>query len=277
MGILIFLLISSAGVNSLLMPASPAGVITGFSLSRGNEAIFYNPANLDATNDFQLACYYNQFYVSTKSISLALSKKINRLNFGLGITNFDYGEIELRPEYPSDDSVTAYTANDFSLGISGSAAISSQGKIGVTLKYISENIYVYGDRTVAFDFALAYHSSFSGVSFGATNIGYKLTLNNEDVNLPAKLSLGGFIDLKKAILSLDVHYLVNNGKFEFGQAWRFPVAQAIELNAGINYREKFFPGFGFVADAGRFAVEYGTAIYPYNLGMINTLGITLSF
>lgn len=274
---IIFIIFSTAGINSLLIPVSPIGVTTSFSLSKGDEAIFYNPANFEAGDDFKLACFYNQLYVSMKSISLALSKKINGLDFGLGIMNFDYGDIEWRPTYPTEDTLLNYSANDFLIALSGGVKISPQGRLGINYKYIAENIYIYHDYAFAFDISLSYRNTQGGISFGATNFGYKLTLNNEEVNLPARLSLGGYRNIKNIAASFDLHYLVNNGKFEFGLGLGLPVGKIVEFNAGMNYRENFYPGFGLVINTAKLVVKYGTAIYPYNLGMINTLGIGLSF
>lgn len=274
---IIFFVITSAGINSLLLPASPIGVITGFSLSKGNEAVFYNPANFTAGDDFKLNCFYNQFYLGLQSFSLALSKKIKDLNLGLGIINFDYGDMELKPDYPTEEPLLNYSAHDFSLGLCGSVKTSAQSSIGINFKYISENIYIYSDYTFAFDVSLAYRNDQAGVSFGVTNFGYQISLKNEEVNLPARLILGGYRNFKNFVTSFDLAYLINNGGFEFGLGGELPVGKFIELKAGVNYHEKFSPGFGFNFIAGKFVVKYGAAIYPFNLGMINTLGIGVDF
>jgi len=274
---ILFILISTSSLNSLLMPATPIGVVTSFSLARNEEAIFYNPANFEADENYLVNFSYNQFFLSMKSFSLTLTKKLKSRNFGIGVVNFDYGDIELRPDYPTEDSLISYSANDFSIIFCSGVRISPQGRMGINLKYISENIYVYGDYTLAFDISFSYRGPKAGVSFGATNIGSTITLNNEEVNLPARLSLGGYYDFKKIIQSFDIHYLINNGKFEFGFGFLLPLKKIIELNAAINYREAFYPGLGFAINWDRMTLKYGASIYPFNLGMINTLGIGLNF
>ena len=89
--------------------------------------------------------------------------------------------------------------------------------------------------------------------------------------------MGIACDLKKTIAYFDGHYLINTGQFECGQAWRFPVYQTLELRAGLNYRDRFFQGFGMKINTGKFTIDYGGAFYPYNLGMINTIGIGFAF
>jgi hypothetical protein len=275
MNILANILITAAGVKSLLMPASPVGVTTSFASANKEEAIFYNPANFQASDNFTVNCSYNRFYLGMQSVSLSLSKKIKAIDMGLGIVNFDYGTIEWRPEYPTDDPLIDYRAYDFFLILGASVSVSTQGRIGINLKYVTENIYVYSDYALAMDIAFAYRNSNSGVTFGATNFGTKMTIHNDEVNLPACLSIGAFHQIKKLTLSGDLDYLINESAFEFGIGASFPVHQRISLSAAVNYREEFYPGFGATIDVGALQVKYGGSFFPKNLGMVNNLGIGL--
>ena len=275
MNIFSIILISTAGVKSLLMPASPVGVTTSFASANKEEAIFYNPANFEASDNFTVNCSYNRFYLGMQSVSLSLSKKIKNIDVGLGIVNFDYGTIEWRPEYPTEDPLIDYRAYDFFLILGASVSVSKQGRIGLNLKYVSENIYVYSDYALAMDIAFAYRNSTSGVTFGATNFGTKMTIHNDEVNLPACLSFGGHHQIKKLTLSGDLDYLVNESAFEFSVGASLPVHQRISLSAAVNYREEFYPGFGVTIDVGALQVKYGGSFFPKNLGMVNNLGIGL--
>lgn len=277
MNILLLIIISTAGVNSLLMPPSPVGVTTSFAMARDGEAIFYNPANFEAGENFKLWCFYNRFYVSMQSVSMSLSKKIKSIDVGLAIVNFDYGDIEWRPAYPTEDPLIDYSAHDLSIIVGGSAKISSQGRVGLNIKYIYENIYVYSDYTFAFDLSFSYTAKKFGLSFGTSDFGSKITLNNEDVTLPARLKFGGFYTLKKFIGSFDIHYLVNQDALEFGFGIYVPIHKRVALNTALHYRESLYPGFGLVINYGRFGIRYGGAFYPQGLGMINTIGIGLEF
>jgi len=275
MNILAIILITAAGVKSLLMPASPVGVTTSFASANKEEAIFYNPANFQASDNFTVNCSYNRFYLGMQSVSLSLSKKIKAIDMGLGIVNFDYGTIEWRPEYPTDDPLIDYRAYDFFLILGASVSVSTQGRIGINLKYVTENIYVYSDYALAMDIAFAYRNSNSGVTFGATNFGTKMTIHNDEVNLPACLSVGAFHQIKNLTLSGDLDYLINESAFEFGIGASFPVHERISLSAAVNYREEFYPGFGVTIDVGALQVKYGGSFFPKNLGMVNNLGIGL--
>jgi hypothetical protein len=273
MSIFAIILISAAGMKSLLMPASPVGVTTSFATASNEEAIFYNPANFAAGDNFTFNCSYNRFYLGMRSVSLSLTRKIKSIDFGLGIVNFDYGNIEWRPDYPTDDPTIDYRAYDFSLILGASVSISSKGIIGVNLKYVTENIYVYSDYALAMDVAFAYRNSTSGITFGATNFGTKMTIHNDEVNLPACLNIGGFQRIKKLVLSGDLHYLVNEAAFEFSLGASMPVHQRISLSAAVNYRDEFYPGFGVAVDAGALQIKYGGSFFPKNLGMVNNLGV----
>jgi hypothetical protein len=277
MSTILLIIIASAGVNSLLMPPSPIGVTTGFASARDAEAIFYNPAHFEARDNFKLSCFYNRFYVSMQSVSLSLSKKIKSIDIGLGIVNFDYGDIEWRPDYPTEDSLTSYSAHDLAVIVGGSARIAPQGKVGIAVKYIYENIYAYADYTFAFDISFSYGNPIYGVSLGAANVGSGITLNNESVNLPTRLSLGGYYGLKMIRASVDVHYLVNTSTFDYGVGVTVPLYSFMTIHAALNYREDFYPGFGLSLNHERFEVKYGGSFYPHQLGMVNTIGIGLNF
>ncbi|OPX17693.1 hypothetical protein BXT86_05115 [candidate division WOR-3 bacterium 4484_100] len=277
MGAVVYFLFVNAGVTSLLMPPSPIGVNAGFSLARGDEALFYNPANFEVGSEYQVQCYYNQYFLSMNGVSFSVSRRIGRLNLGLGFVNFDYGDIEWHPPYPTEDSLTTYSANDFSMFLGCAVRFSRLGRVGVNLKYISENIYIYSDYGLALDLTFAYNNARSGVSFGISNFGTRLLINNDRVNLPARISLGGYYKFKDYLGGVDVFYLVNNGKFEFNTTLGASFYKIIELYLGINYREEFYPGFGFSIRSDYLKIKYGGSFFPMGLGMVNTIGIGFSF
>jgi hypothetical protein len=277
MAALVLFLVSTAGVNTLLLPASPVGMTTHFAVSRDAEAIFYNPANFQAQDNYEVWCSYNRFYLSMQSVSLALSKKIKNINLGIAFLNFDYGDIEWHPGYPTEDPLTYYSANDFTVVLGGSVPITEQGKIGLNLKYISENIYIYSGYALAVDLSFAYIGTKAGISFGAANIGSKLEINNESVNLPARISIGVFYDLKKFVPSMDIHYSVNTSEFEGAFGVDIPIHDMISLNGTAHYRDVVYPGFGLTVQPGNLVIKYAGALYPYNLGLVNTLGIGFEF
>jgi hypothetical protein len=277
MNIIALFLISTAGINSLLLPFSPAGVTTGFASSKGAEAILYNPANFEAGDDISCYCFYNNLFLSMKSYSLALTKRIKLYNFGLAITNFDYGDIELRPNYPTEDTVANFSANDLSFILGGKLKLSPEGNLGINVKYITENIYIYSGNGIAIDLALSYHHKNFGISFGGTNLGSKITLNNEDVNLPARLSLGLFYNWGKVIPAGEFHYLINNQAFEFALGMGFSFSQQIKLYTAVNYRDELYPGLGLKIKLDKIELRYATASYIRDLGLIHLMGIGLGF
>ncbi|UCG30461.1 MAG: hypothetical protein JSV53_00885 [candidate division WOR-3 bacterium] len=275
MNTFMLIIIAAAGVKSLLMPASPVGVTTSFAMASREEAIFYNPSNFEAGDNYTVQCSYNRFYLGMQSVSLSLSKKFKEVHFGLGIVNFDYGEIEYRPDYPTEDPLINYRAYDFSLILGASVDVSSQGRIGINLKYVTENIYIYSDYALAMDIAFAYRSATSGITFGATNFGTKMMINNGEVNLPACLNVGGFQQVNKLTLSGDLRYLINDAAFEFGIGASMPVHQRLTLSAAANYRDEFYPGFGLSIAVGALEVKYGGSFYPKNLGMVNNIALKI--
>ncbi|MEO0142314.1 MAG: hypothetical protein ABIL15_03060 [candidate division WOR-3 bacterium] len=277
MNILTFFLFSLSGVDALLLPMSPRGFISFYSKSGGDEGIFYNPAKFEAERDFKISCFYNILYVGLRSLSLALSKETSFGMLGIGITNFDAGNIELHPPYPTEDTTINYTASNFSFILCGARKISSRGRLGINLKYISENIYVYGDYTLAFDIALSYSNEIRGISLGAANIGSSLTLRNEEVSLPTKLSLGLNQDIKKFKFGFDLHYLINRGQFESSLSGDFSITKEMAIGIALNRSQRFYPGFNLNLNLSGLEIKYGGAFYPYDLGLANSLGLSFKF
>ncbi len=277
MGIFVYLIIVNAGLNSLLMPASPIGVNAGFALARDDEAIFYNPANFETGPGYQVQCYYNQFYLGMNGVSFSISKKVGKFGLGLGFVNFDYGDIEWHPPYPTEDSLTTYSANDFSMFLGCGLKMSRLGRVGVNFKYINENIYIYSDYALAVDLSFAYNNDKNGISFGISNFGSRLLIKNEYVNLPARINLGGYYKFKKFIIGAGFFYLVNNGRFEFNSTLGTRLYNSIDVYLGINYREEFYPGFGFSIKSNYVKIKYGGSFFPMNLGLVNSIGIGFSF
>lgn len=278
MNAFLLLMFAAAGVKSLLMPASPVGVTTSFAVAGNEEAIFYNPSNLRARDNITFQFSYNRFYLGMQSASLSVAKRVKNIDLGLGIVNFDYGAIEWRPEYPTEDTLSLidYRAYDFSLILGAAVDVSDRGRIGLNVKYVSENIYVYSDYALALDIAFAYQTPTAGITFGAANFGTKMLINNDEINLPARLSFGAFQLVRQFTLSGDLHYLVNESAVEFGIGASVPLYERLTLSAAANYRDEFYPGFGLAVAAGALEVKYGGAFYPKDLGMVNNLAITLA-
>lgn len=264
-------------MNTLLMPASAKGALTYYSRSVGDEAIFYNPAIFSAQEDFHLSIFYSSIYTSMKNLNLALTKRLNKFDLGISIMNFDYGPIEARPDYPTEDSTGVYTASDFYIGLCASRNIATNGRLGLKAKYIYENIYIYSGATLGFDLSLAYLNQVYGISSGVTNIGGTIKIANESVNLPAKLSFGYYHNINRFTLSLDLHYLLNTSKFESAFAGEMKFTDNFEIGIAINYHDLIYPGFYLGLNHHSLSVKYGASIYPYDLGMINTIGIGFLF
>lgn len=274
---LLLAVLSTSGVNSLLLPSSPSGVTTSFSVSQDAEAIFYNPAHFEGGENYRVWTSYNRFYLDMHSVSLAVVKRVKSIDIGVAFLNFDYGDIELRPDYPTEDSITYYSANDFSFILGASAHLSPEGKIGVNVKYISESVYMYSDYGIAFDISFAYRTDRAGIALGASNFGSRITLRNQDVNLPARLSAGLSYRIKSIIASADGHYLINNSVYEFGVGIGIPVHEMITVSGGVNYRESLYPAFGFAIMPGPVIIKYGGSFYPRDLGAVHSLGIGFEF
>ena len=91
------------------------------------------------------------------------------------------------------------------------------------------------------------------------------------------MSIGAFYDFKKFTPSFDIHYLVNTAEFEGGFGIDVSVHRIANLNGAVLYRDGVYPGFGLGIKPGNLIIKYAGALYPHNLGLINTIGIGFEF
>jgi len=115
------------------------------------------------------------------------------------------------------------------------------------------------------------------VCIGASNFGSRITLKDESVNLPARVSVGALYVFQKVIASVDAHYLVNTAVWEGGIGAEVPLNETFGIMAAANYREEIYPGFGVSIRSGKMQIKYAGALYPKDLGFINSLGLGFDF
>ncbi len=282
MNILLSLLIfSSEGLASaLLCPTARELALggAGFALSCGPEAVYLNPAALRVPgNDLLFSISYGRLFLDIEHSSLFLSRRIAKVNLGLGLVNFDYGDLTFKPDYPTEDNSTIFHANDLSLILGLSASISPKGNVGLSFKYIKEYIYVYSSSARAFNFALNFLPSQSNqISLGGFDIGNSLELRNEPYGLPMRLSLGYSNTTGKFLGGIEFHYLLRSRDWALNFGEQFTLSRHFTLRGGVRYFDGPTLTGGFGLGWSWLALDYGLAYLPKNLGFSHYFGLKRS-
>jgi hypothetical protein len=279
MNLLVSLLIfTSEGLaSSLLCPTAREFAMggAGFALARGPEAVYLNPASLSSPNrDLLFSLGYGRLYLDIEHTSLFLTRPIGFLHAGLGLVNFDYGELTFKPEYPTDDENATFNANDLSLIAGLAAAVSPKGSVGLSFKYIKEYLYVYSAGARAINFAINYEPDANNrVAIGVLDVGNSLKLKAEPFGLPMRIGLGYSNSIKRFRGGLDFGYLIRSKDWMAGLGEEFTLSRVFKIRAGARYFDGLSVTAGFGIAWSWLALDYGVARQPKDLGFSHYFGL----
>jgi hypothetical protein len=100
---------------------------------------------------------------------------------------------------PDGESGNTWSASSFAVGLTYSRALTDRFAIGLTGKYIQENIYNSSANTLALDIGSLYNTGIRGIKIGMamSNFGGKMKLGGRDLtqkNVDADVGVGGNIE-----------------------------------------------------------------------------------
>ena len=249
--------VGGAGAQELLIPVGSRGVAMGGSFNAivtGNEAMYWNPAGLAASQATAEATFCNlQWIADTQLNYFAVSSKFGSIgSFGLSAKIFDIGDIVQTTEYETEGTGVTFSPNIIILGLTFSRQMTDRIYFGANLKLISESFLRTSASGVAFDFGVQYVSNY-GVRLGLTlnNFGSMLQYQGEDlqhtVDLPGVEAGTESVDLR-----LEAQKFELPSTFEIGLAYDYRVTDDHIVTLASNYRNQ---NYGMDEIAGGF--EYG--------------------
>ncbi len=124
-------------------------------------AAYYNPAGLTQLNDTQLAGAHNSLFqgVSYEVVDFAVpfgrEERYSRNAVAVGVYYLSVGDIERRTS-DSTDPVGTFGASDGAYGLTYAHAFDHKLSVGLTGKYIAQNIDAYNARTFSADAGALY-------------------------------------------------------------------------------------------------------------------------
>lgn len=249
--------VGGAGAQELLIPVGSRGIALGGAFNAmvtGNEAIYWNPAGLAASEATAEATFCNlQWIADTQLNYFAVSSKFGRLgSFGFSAKIFDFGEIQETTEYETEGTGITFSPNITTLGLTFSRQMTDRIFFGVNAKVISESFMRLSASAIAFDIGVQYVSNY-GVRMGLTlnNFGGTMKFGGEDlqrsVNLPYVESGTDAIDLR-----LEAQQFELPSTFEIGVAYDYRASDQHVVTFATNYRNQ---NYGMDELSG--GVEYG--------------------
>lgn len=146
-------------------------------------AIYWNPAGLPKLKNNAVSFSYTSWLVNTNHNYVGIVYKLNDQNvFALSYTLLSMPDMKVRTEFYQDGTGEYFSASDFSLGLSYGLAITDKFSMGITGKYVGQNIWHMTTSTIALDVGLHYNTPVKGLNLGmsVSNIGPKMQYEGDD-------------------------------------------------------------------------------------------------
>lgn len=286
----LFALIST-GVNAQLLPSfggeraglsalsflkndiSPRSqALAGASVALNGDAysIYQNPAGMTdmGTTSLSMSHYFIGGGIHQSWLSGIKTLKGGESAFGLSFNMLNSGAIEERTEFQPEGTGSIIYANNMAIGLSYARKLSTQFELGLTLKYIYEQLGPYFNHTGAVDLGFLYKTDWNKLQFAVMvqNFGGNSSLSGtflasgynrvqtgqlEDNTLPNVFCLGvSMIPYKSGVhqllTSVQLNHPNDNAEnYRLGAEYSWRDILAVRAGYKINVQGQNWPTFGF--------------------------------
>ncbi|MGD8778873.1 MAG: PorV/PorQ family protein [Ignavibacteria bacterium] len=154
------------------------------SLANDATALYWNPAGIASINEYQTAFSHTSLFADINLNFVGFVIPLEEFGVvGLSVTALDYGEMEVTTEYYPEGTGETFTAGSFAFGLSYARNITEDFALGITAKYVNEDIYNSSASGFAFDIGTIFNTPFYGIKFASsiTNYGTKMQMDGQDL------------------------------------------------------------------------------------------------
>ena len=156
------------------------------SIASDASALYWNPAgvvNLDKYqamftytnlfNDLDINLNYFAFVIPAEDLG----------SFGISVTALDYGDMDVTTEYYPEGTGEKFSAASYAFGLSYAKNLTEWFAAGITIKYITEQIFNSSANGVAFDAGTLFKTPFYDIKFAVmiSNYGPPMSMSGEDL------------------------------------------------------------------------------------------------
>jgi hypothetical protein len=167
-----------AGSASLGMAGVSAGLVNDAS------SMYWNPAGLIGVNSISVIASYTDWFVDLKHQYFGIVLPINEDHkVGLSAMILTMGEMEITTEQQPKGTGDFFDASDVMVGLTYSARLVDFFNLGITIKYITQNMYNETASALAVDIGTTLNTGYNGIKIGMalTNFGTTMTLAGRDL------------------------------------------------------------------------------------------------
>jgi len=176
---------TTAGQFLKIEVGAKAIAMGGAFVSQANDAsaLYWNPGSLSKLQNSSAMFTHTYWLADINHDFAGIVLKIGEQHtIGFSYTSLTMGDMKVRTEIYPEGTGELFTASDYSLGVSYGLNLTGDFSIGLTGKYVGENIWHMSASTIAFDFGLLYYTPIKNLKLGmsVSNVGGKMKFSGED-------------------------------------------------------------------------------------------------
>lgn len=154
------------------------------SIASDASALYWNAAGVSNLNQYEAVISHTDWIADTKYDYAGLVIPMGEFgSFGFSFSSLSMDDMVVRTVEKPDGTGEYFSAGDMAFGITYSRMLTDRFSIGMTVKYIEQNIWHMSASAFAVDFGTIFHTDlFGGMTIGAvmSNFGTPMRLEGRD-------------------------------------------------------------------------------------------------
>jgi hypothetical protein len=180
--------LGTSGAQFLQIPvgARPAAM-GGAYISQANDAaaVFWNPAGIVHVAANEVLFGHTSWWATVELNHAAYVLTLEDVgSFGVSLTSLTMDRMEVTTELEPEGTGTFFDAQDLMIGLTFARRLTEDFSVGITAKYINQQIWNESAGGIAFDVGTQYHIGFRDltIAMSMTNFGPDMTYDGLDLN-----------------------------------------------------------------------------------------------
>ncbi len=179
--------VGTAAAQFLKISAGARGAAMGDALAAAAndvDALYWNPAGITKLSSISLGVSNSRWFADIAHNYAGFVAPLSESDYiGLSVTELSVPEQEVTTIEKPEGTGVYYQVSDLAIGISYSRKLTDRFSVGVTAKYIQQNLYNESANTIAIDFGSLLQTGFHGlvIAMAISNFGGNLKLEGRDL------------------------------------------------------------------------------------------------
>ncbi len=154
------------------------------ALANDVTSLYWNPAGITNINNFSLAVSHSEWFaeISHDFAGVVLPLSTSDI-IALNVISLNTGEQEVTTVIQPEGTGIFYDVSDLTIGLSYARALTDRFSVGLTVKYIQQNLYNESASTFAVDIGTTLRTGFHDliIAMSMTNFGGNMKLEGRDL------------------------------------------------------------------------------------------------